>query len=81
MPRFIVTCRAVIDPGLIDNLSAQGVYMAEGAPTQHGSNRHRHHLVVKADDGDDALRRAREMVEAAGVDASDLTLIGPTGDQ
>lgn len=74
--RFIVTCRAVFDQGLIDTLSAQGLYMAEGAPTQGGSKRLRHHLIVKADDGEEALRRAREVVESAGGDASDLTLVG-----
>lgn len=76
MPDFLVTCRAVFDQGVIAKLDAAGVYWTQGGPTQPDSSRHRHHLRIEAESGEEALRRGSQAVEDAGGEADDLTLIG-----
>jgi hypothetical protein len=76
MPQFMITCRAVLDEGVIAKLDSQGIYWYAGSVTQAGSKRRRHHLKVESANIDGALERAREAIQAAGGDASDLTLLG-----
>ncbi len=76
MPQFEITCRAVFDEGVIGKLDAEGVYWFAGSVTQAGSKRRRHHLKVQSGNLDGALERAREAIQDAGGDASDLTLLG-----
>jgi len=75
MPQFRITCRAALDEAVIAKLNAQGVYWYAGTTTQAGKLR-RHHLKVEGANINDALERAREAIQAAGGDASDLTLLG-----
>jgi hypothetical protein len=76
MPQFMITCRADLDEGVIATLDAQGIYWYAGSTTQPGSKLRRHHLKVEAANIDEAPERARELIQAAGGDASDLTLLG-----
>ena len=71
MPTFVVSCRGVLDPSVIAQLDAQGVYLATGGPFGHpASERHHHHLSIEASDENEALRIAQQAVEAAGGDVS-----------
>jgi hypothetical protein len=76
MPQFEITCRAVFDEGVIGKLDAQGVYWYAGSVTQAESKLRRHHLKVESANLDGAIEHAREAIQAAGGDASDLTLLG-----
>jgi len=76
MPQFEITCRAVFDKEVIGKLNAQGVYWYSGSVSHPGSDLRRHHLKVQSANLDGALERAREAIQDAGGDASDLMLFG-----
>jgi hypothetical protein len=76
MPQFEITCRAVFDEGVIGKLDAQGVYWFAGSVTPPESKRRRHHLKIESANLDGARERAREAIQEAGGDASDLMLFG-----
>lgn len=75
MPEFVVTCRAVFDQGVIDELDRLGAYWFQGGPTLPESRRHRHHLKIEAGDPDKALSAARIAIAAAGGEADDLVVL------
>jgi hypothetical protein len=77
MALFNITVRAQLSEGTIDELTSSGLYFLEGAADVEGSSRRRHHLRVQADDCDDAVERARQKVEDAGGDATQVECGGP----
>jgi hypothetical protein len=77
MALFNVTVRAQLSEGTVDQLNSAGLYFVQGAADEEGSNRRRHHLRVQADNCDDAVERAREKVEDAGGDGSQVECGGP----
>jgi hypothetical protein len=77
MALFNVTVRAQLSEGTVDQLTSSGLYFMQGAVDEEGSNRRRHHLRVQADNCDDAVERAREKVEDAGGDGTQVECGGP----
>jgi hypothetical protein len=77
MALFNVTVRAQLSEGTVDQLTSSGLYFMQGAADEEGSNRRRHHLRVQADNCDDAVERAREKVEDAGGDGTQVECGGP----
>jgi hypothetical protein len=74
---FNVSVRAHFSEITVDQLTASGVYLMQGAVDEEGSTRRRHHLRVQADNCDDAVERARAKVEDAGGDGSLIECGGP----
>jgi hypothetical protein len=77
MALFNVTVRAHLSESTVDELTSSGLYFMQGAADEEGSNRRRHHLRVQADNCDDAVERAREKVEDAGGDGTQVECGGP----
>ncbi len=77
MALFNVTVRAQLSEGTVDQLTSSGLYFMQGAADEEGSNRRRHHLRVQADNCDDAVERAREKLEDAGGDGTQVECGGP----
>jgi hypothetical protein len=75
---FNVICRGDFDEGVIARLDERGVYWEENRVVAlRSARRRRHHLIVEAGDGEEAIERAWDTVAAAGGEASDMTLAGP----
>ena len=77
MALYNVTVRAQFSESTVDQLTAQGLYWVQGAADEEGTMRRRHHLRVQADNCDDAVERARQKVEDAGGDGSQVECGGP----
>jgi hypothetical protein len=77
MALFNVTVRAQLSESTVDQLTSSGLYFMQGAADEEHSNRRRHHLRVQADNCDDAVERAREKVEDAGGDGTQVECGGP----
>jgi hypothetical protein len=77
MALFNVTVRAHLSESTVDELTSAGLYFMQGAADEEGTNRRRHHLRVQADNCDDAVERAREKVEGAGGDGTQVDCGGP----
>jgi hypothetical protein len=75
MARFKITCRAVLSEGVVEELEAAGVYRFRGGRTDAGATSRSHHLQIEADSGQEALEQVRQLIEAAGGDASNLRLV------
>lgn len=77
MALFNVSVRAHLSEATIDQLTAGGVYFMQGAVDEEGSSRRRHHLLIQADNCDDAVERGRQKVEDAGGDGTRVECGGP----
>jgi hypothetical protein len=77
MALYNVSVRAHLSESTVDQLTAAGVYFMQGAVDEEGTSRRRHHLVVQADNCDDAVERGRQKVEDAGGDGTNVECGGP----
>lgn len=75
--RFHVICKALLDEGVIARLNRKGVYWRPRAKLNPTARHDQHFLTVVAESGEDAVEQARDLVQDAGGDASELTLVGP----
>lgn len=74
---FYVICKAVLDERVIARLNRKGVYWRPRSRLNPTAAQDQHFLTVVAEDGEDALHQARDLVQDAGGDASELSLVGP----
>ena len=79
MPEYRLTCRADLQQAGIAQLDQAGMYRSGGASTRANTARLNHELCVTASTEEEAVGIAREAVEAAGGDGSDIEGHGPVG--
>ena len=75
--RFYVICKAVLDERVIAKLDGQGVYWRPRSELNPAARHDQHFLSVDAESGMDAVDQARDLIEDAGGDATELSLVGP----
>ena len=69
-------CKAVLDERVIAKLEGSGVYWRPRSKLNPSAKHDQHFLFVDAESGSAAVEQARNLVQDAGGDASELSLVG-----